>query len=208
MGSRFIIVNNGMTGSRGHYFETGVSIAREAQKFGYTTAMAVHVTCDPNEIPPGLVVYPVFRIDHWGGKVAAEVPGLYGLRCSSRALRETTMDDVLAGRSSMEEYLLARFEPVPKAHASAPFRLQGSYQACGRANPPAGDGRSGPVAGSSPARVQTVLTQPCPAVALGRDARCSPEAAIAALISRSNDHRPCLARDSYRGLSRRSPATK
>ena len=123
MGSRFIIVNNGMTGSRGHYFETGVSIAREAQKFGYTTAMAVHVTCDPNEIPPGLVVYPVFRIDHWGGKVAAEVPGLYGLRCSSRALRETTMDDVLAGRSSMEEYLLARFEPVPKAHASA--RLSG-----------------------------------------------------------------------------------
>ena len=46
MGSKFIIVNNGMTGLRGHYFETGLSIAREAEKRGFHTAMATHVTCD------------------------------------------------------------------------------------------------------------------------------------------------------------------
>ena len=41
----------------------------------------------------------------------AEAPGLYGLRAGFSALRKTTIDDVLGGRSSMEQYLLSRFEP-------------------------------------------------------------------------------------------------
>ena len=115
MRSKFIVVNNGMIGLRGHYFETGVSIAREAQRRGLTTAMAAHVACDAKEVPPGLEFYPIFRVDHWGQKVTAEVPGLYGLRCCLRMLRETAIEDVLEGRSTMEDYLMARFEPLSEA---------------------------------------------------------------------------------------------
>ena len=112
MRSKFIIVNNGMTGLRGHYYETGVSIAQEAQKRGLRTAMAAHVSCDTTALPNGLDFFPLFRVDHWGQKVATEVPGLYGLRGSLRALRDTTIEDVLEGRATMEQYLLARFEPL------------------------------------------------------------------------------------------------
>ncbi len=112
MGPKFIIVNNGMTGLRGHYYETGVSIAREAQKRGFQTGMATHATCDADHLPPGLEYYPLFRVDHWGAKVAGEVRGVYGIRASLGGLRNTTIEDVLAGAATMEEYLLARFEPL------------------------------------------------------------------------------------------------
>ena len=127
MATKFIIVNNGMTGLRGHYFETGVSMAREAQKRGFHTAMAAHVSCDATALPTGLDFYPLFRVDHWGAKVASEVPGLYGLRGCLRALRETTIEDVLAGRATMEQYLLARFEPLECAPE------HGSHSICRRA---------------------------------------------------------------------------
>src|SRR4051812_5545923 len=110
---KFIIINNGMTDLRGHYFETGLSIAREAQRRGFGTAMAAHVTCEARSIPPGLEFYPVFRVDHWGVKVANEVPKLFGLRGSLKALREARIEDVLEGRLTMQEYLLARFDPLP-----------------------------------------------------------------------------------------------
>ena len=119
MATKFIIVNNGMTGLRGHYFETGVSMAREAQKRGFHTAMAAHVTCGVQGLPPGLDFYPLFQVDHWGAKVAQKEPGLYGLRGCLRALKETTIDDVLAGRATMEQYLLARFEPLECALTNA-----------------------------------------------------------------------------------------
>jgi glycosyltransferase involved in cell wall biosynthesis len=96
MESKFIVVNNGMTGLRGHYFETGVSIAREAQRRGLKTALAAHATFNAEILPHDLEFYPLFRVDHWGGKVAAEVPGL---------------GDLLNGRATMERNLLARFEP-------------------------------------------------------------------------------------------------
>ncbi len=111
MGPKFIIVNNGMTELRGHYFETGISIAREAEKRSFHAAMATHVTCEATELTSGLGFYPLFRVDHWGIKVAEEVPGMYGLRGSSSAVRQTTIDDVFDGRTTMEQYLLSRFEP-------------------------------------------------------------------------------------------------
>jgi glycosyltransferase involved in cell wall biosynthesis len=120
MESKFIVVNNGMTGLRGHYFETGVSIAREAQRRGLKTALAAHATFDAKVLPPDLEFYPLFRVDHWGAAVAAEVPGLHGLRCCVSALRETTIEDVLDGSATMEQYLLARFEPLRKESVAAP----------------------------------------------------------------------------------------
>ena len=110
----------------GTLYETGVSIAREAQKRGFHAAMAAHVTCDTPVLPDGLDFYPLFRVDHWGQKVATEVPGLYGLRGSSRALRETTIEDVLEGRATMEQYLLARFEPLDRIQ-------KGPHSICRRA---------------------------------------------------------------------------
>ena len=65
MQPKFIIVNNGMTGLRGHYYETGISVAREAQKRGFRTAMATHATFVESSMLPGLDFYPLFRVDHW-----------------------------------------------------------------------------------------------------------------------------------------------
>ena len=96
MQPKFIIVNNGMTGLRGHYYETGISVAREAQKRGFHTAMATHATFTENAMLPGLDFYPLFRVDHWGVKIADDVQGLYGLRGSLSAIRKVTIDDVLA----------------------------------------------------------------------------------------------------------------
>ena len=78
MRPKFIIVNNGMTGLRGHYYETGVSVAREAQNRGFHTAMATHAAFTEQALPPGLDFYPLFRVDHWGVKVAVRFPGSTG----------------------------------------------------------------------------------------------------------------------------------
>ena len=118
MKSKFIIVNNGMTGLRGHYFETGVSIAREAQKRSYETAMATHVACDVTALIPDLGLYPLFRVDHWGHKVAKDVPGLSELRGSLGALRGTRIENVIGGGAAIEQHLLSRFEPPHVAVAA------------------------------------------------------------------------------------------
>jgi hypothetical protein len=118
MRPKFIIVNNGMTGLRGHYYETGVSVARESQNRGFYTAMATHAAFAETAHPSGTDIYPLFRVDHWGVNVANEVPGLYGLRGCLSALRKTAIDDVLAGSATMEEYLLSRFEPSVIAPAA------------------------------------------------------------------------------------------
>jgi glycosyltransferase involved in cell wall biosynthesis len=132
MKSKFIIVNNGMTGLRGHYFETGVSIASEAQKRSFETLLATHVACDATALAPDLGFYPLFRVDHWGHKVTREVPGLYGLRGSLGALRGTTIEEVIDGRVTMEQYLLSRFDPpdvIPvRANATA-LRMSKSRRA-------------------------------------------------------------------------------
>jgi len=106
MRPKFIIVNNGMTGLRGHYFETGVSIAREAEKRFFETLMATHVTCDVTDLPADSRVYPLFRVDHWGTKVSPNAPSAYGLRGSASALLQTTIEDVVEGRLTTEHYLL------------------------------------------------------------------------------------------------------
>ncbi|MFO0890111.1 MAG: hypothetical protein U0790_13355 [Isosphaeraceae bacterium] len=109
MKPKFIIVNNGMTGLRGHYYETGVSIAREAQRQGFHALMATHALCQARDLAPSIDFLPIFRVDHWGGKVSENVPGLQWLSLDRRAMRETPIDDVVAGRATMRQYLLARF---------------------------------------------------------------------------------------------------
>jgi hypothetical protein len=115
MKSKFIIVNNGMTELRGHYYETGISVAREAEKRGFHTAMATHAAFDDDALPGCVDFYPLFRVDHWAVKVVAEVPGFHGLRGCLSALRKTTIEDVLAGAATIEQYLVARLEPFEVA---------------------------------------------------------------------------------------------
>src|SRR5882757_10002988 len=103
MRSKFIIVNNGMTGLRGHYYETGISVARAAQNRGFHTGMATHAAFVETGMPPGIDFYPIFRVDHWGVKIADEVSGLDGLRGSLSAIRKITIDDVLSGGANMEQ---------------------------------------------------------------------------------------------------------
>ncbi len=112
MRPKFIIVNNGMTGLRGHYYETGVSVAAAAQNRGFETVMAAHASFDATALPSGVDIYPLFRVDHWGIKATTEAPGLFGLRGSLSALRKTTIEHVLSGAATMEQYLLSRFEPL------------------------------------------------------------------------------------------------
>ena len=139
MRPKFIIVNNGMTGLRGHYYETGVSVARAAQNRGFQTVMATHASFDAAALPSGVDIYPLFRVDHWGIKATTEAPGLFGLRGSLCALRKTTIDDVLSGAATMEQYLLSRFEPPVAASTAGetPGRRARIKQIAKRIVPPA-----------------------------------------------------------------------
>ena len=121
MTRQFAIVNNGMTDFRGHYFENAVAIAEAAVERGFRVALAAHADCDLSDpdhpLPPGVDVFPLFRLNHWGNLRADRPPGAFGLRGSLAALQKTPFDAVLAGSATVDDYLRARFEPPPEPPA-------------------------------------------------------------------------------------------
>jgi glycosyltransferase involved in cell wall biosynthesis len=128
MAARFLIVNNGLTEARGHFVETGVAIARAARLRGFDVLMAVHAHCEGRELPADLLTLPVFRVDHWGDRVAESVPCALPLRGELAPLSTTPIDSVLDGRVGLHELLDARFEHSTDARTGARVRLAGLAQ--------------------------------------------------------------------------------
>lgn len=124
MARQFVIVNNGMTDFRGHYFENAVAIAEAAIEQGFRVSLAAHADCDLSDpdhpVPPGVSVFPLFRLNHWGNLRAEWPPGVFGLRGSLAALQQTPFEAVLDGSATMEDYLLARFVPPAEPPAGRP----------------------------------------------------------------------------------------
>jgi hypothetical protein len=118
---QFAIVNNGMTDFRGHYFENAVAIAEAAVERGFRVTLAAHADCDLSDpdhpLPPGVAVFPLFRLNHWGNLRVERPAGEFGLRGSLAALQRTPFDAVLDGSATMDEFLRARFEPAPEPPA-------------------------------------------------------------------------------------------
>jgi glycosyltransferase involved in cell wall biosynthesis len=109
MARQFIIVNNGMTEMRGHYFETAVSIAEAARDVGFRPFLAVHHSCPIGAIPSWLDCLSHFRVDHWGGLASFEP-----LRRDGISGNRSAMLDALIGALSVSDYLDARYDPLPE----------------------------------------------------------------------------------------------
>jgi glycosyltransferase involved in cell wall biosynthesis len=109
MPRQFVIVNNGMTEMRGHYFETAASIAEAARDAGFRPFMAVHHTCPVGEMPAWLDCLPHFRVDHWGGMASFEHLRRDGIRGDRAAMLDAPID-----RVSPADYLKARYDPLPE----------------------------------------------------------------------------------------------
>ncbi len=115
-----MIVNNGAAVHCGHYLENALAVAEEAHSQGLDVVLAVHAHLPPFEKPDWLECLPIFRVDTWSQDVAARVPNMFGLRHSQKALTQATMEHVLAGTSTLTDYLMARFEPLTPAPGIAP----------------------------------------------------------------------------------------
>src|SRR5262245_10735727 len=74
MKRQFLIVNNGTTELRGHYFETATSVAEAAHAAGFRVSLATHVDCPVTGLPAWLDCHPVFRVDHWAQRVHFDPP--------------------------------------------------------------------------------------------------------------------------------------
>jgi hypothetical protein len=117
MGTKFIVVNNGLKDLRGHYFETSVSVAEAARASGFTPILAAHVSCPARLIPSWLEFYPLFCTDHWMNGPAPAPPDLHGIRGDPTALASAPLN----GPETLGDYLRARFEPVAFPPAPAPL---------------------------------------------------------------------------------------
>jgi hypothetical protein len=113
MKQQFIIVNNGMTELRGHYFETAVSIAEAARDAGWQPVLAVHKVCPISAIPTWLRCLPIFRTDHWGNVCDLAPLSLGGIRGNRRAMLDVPIAAVERTAATVTDYLLARFEQLP-----------------------------------------------------------------------------------------------
>jgi hypothetical protein len=120
MGTKLLIVNNGLRDLRGHYFETGVSVAEAAAAAGLETYVFAHAECDPEVLDTAPDLIPLCRTDHWMSRPPVDGPPMRGIRCDRNRVGSARMDDVLAGRAGIRDYLLARFEappvPPPETH--------------------------------------------------------------------------------------------
>jgi glycosyltransferase involved in cell wall biosynthesis len=65
MRTKLLIVNNGLRDLRGHYFETGVSVAEAADAAGLETFLFVHAACDAEVLATAPNPIPLCRTDHW-----------------------------------------------------------------------------------------------------------------------------------------------
>src|SRR5688572_12335654 len=109
MQRQFIIINNGMTEMRGHYMETALSIAEAARDADFRPFLAAHQTCPVSEMPDWLDCLPLFRVDHWGGMASFEPLRRDGIRGDRTAMLDAPVD-----RVSPDEYLKARYDPLPE----------------------------------------------------------------------------------------------
>jgi glycosyltransferase involved in cell wall biosynthesis len=118
--AKFIIVNNGLKDQLGHYFETSVSVAEAARALGLKPILATHATCSLDFIPDWLDAYPLFCADHWMSDPPPPAPPIRGMRADPYAQCNLTIDQVRAGKVTVEEYLKAHIEfPSDAATPSA-----------------------------------------------------------------------------------------
>ncbi len=124
MDPQFLVINNGMTELRGHYFENALSVAEAARERGFRVGLAAFADCDLTvpgiEVPDWLTVYPLFRLNHWGNRVAMMPPCSLGEPDRFALGRPTPFDPVLFGKMSMEEYISSQVNPVPAVPVPSP----------------------------------------------------------------------------------------
>lgn len=109
---QFVIVNNGMTEMRGHYFETAISIAEAARDAGFWPLLVVHQNCPVEDLPNWLECWPHFRIDHWGTQIEFGPRERDGIRGDRKAMLDSATGNI-------SNWLSARYDPLPEP---PPFR--------------------------------------------------------------------------------------
>lgn len=110
MAGKFLIVNNGLTESRGQL--APLEVARAASCRGFDVLMAVHARRDPTAFSAELPTVPLFRVD-WGGDLVAEKrPSVVPLRGELVPLFRTPLESLLVGKVNLREWLEARFVPA------------------------------------------------------------------------------------------------
>jgi glycosyltransferase involved in cell wall biosynthesis len=93
----------------GHYFETAVSVLEAARAKGLQPILATHVACPTDIIPDWLETYPLFTVHHWLSDFPVRpAPSIPGFRGDPYAQRQVTIEKVLSGQSTIEEYIRSR----------------------------------------------------------------------------------------------------
>ena len=108
MSSQLLIVNNGLRDLRGHYYETGVSVAEAAAAAGLRPSLFAHADCAADLLGGEFV--PLFRTDHWIAEPPSAGQKSRGIRHDPARAASRTIDAVLAGKATLRDYLEARFE--------------------------------------------------------------------------------------------------
>jgi glycosyltransferase involved in cell wall biosynthesis len=122
-GRKLLVINNGLKNLRGHYFETSVSVMDAAARAGLQPVLVGHATCPENLVPEWMDFLPICRTDHWMVEEPPPQVDLGMIRCDARAAHLASMHAVLAGKSSVTDYLSARFY-VQKPLRASRHKLQ------------------------------------------------------------------------------------
>ena len=112
MRRKLLIVNNGLKDLRGHYFETGKSVAEAAEAAGIYPYLLAHADCAIDLLASEPDLIPLCRTDHWMAAPPVAGPRMEGIRCDLAGMTRVRIDEVLAGTAELDEYLQARFEPT------------------------------------------------------------------------------------------------
>lgn len=62
---KFLVLSNGLRDQVGHYFETSVSVADAARRFGFRPILATHVECRCDIFPDWIETHALFHTDYW-----------------------------------------------------------------------------------------------------------------------------------------------
>ena len=117
-GRKLLVINNGLKNLRGHYFETSVSVMDAAARAGLQPVLVGHATCPENLVPEWMDFLPICRTDHWMVEEPPPRVDLGPIRCDLRAANHASMNAVLEGKSSISDYLSARFDVQKRIRGS------------------------------------------------------------------------------------------
>src|SRR5581483_3992998 len=117
MSAKFYVIENGPGEGRSHSFDAAVAVAEAARALGWEPILGNHARCLSQSFPSWLEVYPAFSTDHEMARPPAAAPPAHGLVGKLAPLAGASGQDLLAGTISFEQYLAARFQPLPPPSA-------------------------------------------------------------------------------------------